>query len=204
MDMVIFMIEKILEEMKPYQIVKQQTLNTLKGNFLALSQERFTLANGTTIPRECIQKKNTHAIMVIPETIEHRFVMVIQPRPFSKTGVSIEFPAGYVEQEEGLEEAAKRELEEETGYHWQEVHPITSYYQDIGCSRAQISLFHAKNCEKKTVQHLDDSEMITFIEVSFQELLELFQNGMVCDANSVTCLFYLLSHQKGNSFFFKD
>ena len=187
------MIEEILKKMEPYKTIHRQIEGISGGEFLKISQETFTLQNGETLKRNALVKRNTDAVVIIPETKDYRFLMVIQPRPFTKRGVTIEFPAGYVEQKETLEESAKRELEEETGYRISDMKEIAKYYQDISCSRSVIHIFHAKDAEKVTEQHLDDSEMITFMEVTQEELFELYQQGLIVDANTAFAIQYLLT-----------
>ena len=190
------MIEEILKDMEPYQTTHHQIEGIDGGNFLKISKESFTLQNGEHIQREALVKRNNDAVVMIPETKQHRFLMVIQPRPFTERGVTIEFPAGYVEKEETFEESARRELEEETGYHAENMKEIASYYQDVSCSRAIIHIFHATDAQKITEQHLDDSEMITFVEVTQEELFELYHQGLIVDANTAFAIQYLLTLSK--------
>ena len=54
--------------------------------------------------------------IVIPLTTDHRFIMVKQFRP-AREIITLEFPAGLVEPGETPEQAARREFQEETGCH---------------------------------------------------------------------------------------
>ncbi len=54
-------------------------------------------------------------VQVVPVTTDGRLVMVEQYRP-GRQAITLEFPAGMVEPGESPEQAAARELEEETGY----------------------------------------------------------------------------------------
>lgn len=187
------MTEKILDIMNQYKINKSRIINEEKGIWLKLRTSEFILNNGELLQRDIIIKPQTDAIIVIPKTISNKYLMVIQPRPSTESGVTIEFPAGYVEDGEDIIEGAKRELFEETGYDCKNIEIVKSYYQDVACSTSKITLLIADGCEKVAEQDLDESEMITFIEVTHEELMELFNNNIIIDNNSILGIYYLNS-----------
>ena len=79
---------------------------------------------------------------------------------FTENTIGVEVPAGYIDPGETPEEAALRELKEETGYEPTELIHLASYYQDQGISSAYNHAFLALNCEKVSDQNLDESEYI--------------------------------------------
>lgn len=187
------MTEKILDIMNQYKIEKSIVIGEKQGSWLKLRTSEFILNNGELLRRDIIIKPQTDAIIVIPKTINNKYLMVVQPRPSTENGVTIEFPAGYVEVGEDIIAGAKRELLEETGYDCKNIEIIKNYYQDVACSTAKITLLIADGCEKVAEQNLDESEMITFIEVTHEELMELFDNNIIIDNNSILGIYYLNS-----------
>lgn len=185
------MTDKILQLMNQYKINESVMIKDPQGNWLTVSVLKYTLNNGKSIQRDILTKPHLDAIIVIPKTIDNKYLMVIQPRPATKSGVTIEFPAGYVEENENIIDGAKRELLEETGYDCKNIEIVNSYYQDVACSNAKITLLVAEGCKKVAKQNLDESEMITFVELTYDELIDIFNNKLIVDANSILGIYYL-------------
>lgn len=91
---------------------------------------------------------------------------------------------GGIKKKEKKEDAIKRELEEETGYVPEEMQLLASFYQDQGCSAAYNYSMVALECEKTKEQNLDKDEIIRYFECSFEEAVELVNNGYITDLQS--------------------
>ncbi|MCD8562284.1 MAG: NUDIX hydrolase [Bacilli bacterium] len=111
----------------------------------------------------------------------------MQPRVL-KTGIALELPAGYIDEDETSLEAAKRELEEETGYTSESFLKLFSYYQDQGCSRVKSDCYLALDCFKKGDLHLDHDEHIKLFKETLTKVYELMEEGIINDAGSVITL----------------
>ena len=180
-------LESYINELKTLEITEID--NSGKG-FLGVKRYSCLLNNGKTIIREKIVKsgKDGSAAIILPITNKGNVLLVVQPRVFKPTTVGVEFPAGYIEENEDPIESAKRELEEETGYVCEDMIPLARYYQDDGCSAAFNHCFLALNCEKTTEQHLDKDEYIRYFECTFEEMLELADRGYICGVNSLLAI----------------
>ena len=156
------------------------------GNFINVEKYLIELNNGEVINREKILKGNSdgNASIVLPVTVDGNVILVVQPRVFTRIGVGIELPAGYVDEGEDYEVAARRELFEETGYVPENVRLLGEFYQDQGCSGAYNKSFLAEGCRKIGSQSLDSSEFIKYFECSIDELYELVELGMINDLQS--------------------
>ena len=82
------------------------------------------------------------------------------------------------------EEAARRELFEETGYVPKKLVWLGSFYQDQGCSGAYNQAFLAEGCRKIGNQKLDKDEVIRYFKCSIDELFELVSMGKINDCQS--------------------
>lgn len=165
---------------------KKKTLLEKTGNFINVEKYLIELNNGEVINREKILKGNSdgNASIVLPVTVDGNVILVVQPRVFTSSSVGIELPAGYVDKGEDYEDAARRELFEETGYVPENIRLLGEFYQDQGCSGAYNKSFLAEGCRKIGSQSLDSSEFIKYFECSVDELYELVELGMINDLQS--------------------
>ena len=178
-----------LEELNEYVELlktKRKKLMEMTGDFIKVNKYLVELNNGKVITREKILKGNNdgNASIVLPVTVDGNVILVVQPRVFTRSGVGIELPAGYVDVGEEYEDAARRELFEETGYVPENIRLLGQFYQDQGCSAAYNKSFLAEGCRKIGSQSLDSSEFIKYFECSIDELYELVELGMINDLQS--------------------
>ena len=157
-----------------------------ENKFLSIEAYSIKLNNGKIIKREKILKNKSDgsAAIVLPITEDNKVILAIEPRVFTEKTVDVGVPAGYIEEGEEAVVAAQRELLEETGYYSDNLLEIGKFYQDQGCSEALNHYFIAQNCVKVTDQKLDESEFIKFVEVSLDELYELYNSGYITGLNS--------------------
>lgn len=185
---------KIIEELErlkeEYKVLSKKELKGATQGFLSVKTYQCILNNDNVINREKLLKgkRDGSAVVIVPLTEDKNTILVVQPRVFTNDTIGIEVPAGYIDPGETPEEAALRELREETGYVPEELIPLASYYQDQGISSAYNHAFLAVNCKKVYEQDLDESEYISYLECRFSEALELIDMGLINDANSIIAL----------------
>ena len=192
--------EKLIEYAKNIRAVDYKLISSYYEGYLGKEIYDVTLANGTIKRVERIVKNRMDgdAVVIIPITKEGNVIIEVQSRPnmIDADGVAIEFPAGMVDNGEEFVDAAKRELEEETGYVCSDIYELEWHYQDQGCSNAIIKTFVALDCEKKLNQRLDADEVLEPLEVSLEELIELYDSKLINDASSKLALLTYLRHNK--------
>lgn len=182
-----------LEELKSYieelKIISVEPL-PIALNFLTVEPAIYHLNNGKTMKRELLKKKDKDgsAAIILPFTKNRETVLVVEPRLGSTKTVAVGLPAGYIEFGEDPELAAKRELEEETGYVCSNYQLLAKYYQDPGISKAYNYAYLGLNAEKIKEQSLDPEEYVRFIECSYEEALELVELGYIEDVQAQLAL----------------
>jgi 8-oxo-dGTP pyrophosphatase MutT (NUDIX family) len=85
-------------------------------------------------------------------------------------GYVIEFPAGLNEKEGTLEEAARRELLEETGYYAKDMIYLTEGPLSSGASGEVLTAFLAKGLEFRGLGGHDETEDIEVLKIPINEL----------------------------------
>ena len=113
-------------------------------------------------------------VMVIPVIDApdgKKFVMVWQWRHGSKS-LSLEFPGGVFEPGENPEEAAVRELREETGYKPEKIIKLGEFNPNPAIMTNKMHFFLAENLSGNGKQSLDDDE---YVDVALIDVNEVFQ-----------------------------
>lgn len=169
---------------------EEKTLSTkkiYKGLITEYVVKTVELPDGRQATREIVWHDDAAAVIVF---IEDKLLCVEQFRkPLERT--SIEIPAGLIDEGETPLEAAKRELEEETGYQANEWKEVTSFYNTPGFCDEKLTIFEASD-PKKVVNPLaqDDDETLQVMTLSFDEAWQLMEEGRICDSKTVFALFY--------------
>lgn len=107
-------------------------------------------------------------VIVIPE-INGNFLMVKQWRHGNKS-LSIEFPGGVINEGEKPEVAAKREMEEETGYKAKKITYLGSANPNPALMRNKVHFFAAVDLESTGEQHLDEDEFVEYVQIPCEEV----------------------------------
>ena len=197
-------LRKIKKIVSSLQVANTELISNYEEGYLGKKVYDVTLNDCSRRKLEQITKHkgNGDAVVIIPITIEDNFVMIIESRPNTKSTVALEFPAGMVDEGESAYEAAKRELLEETGYVPQDMYELEWHYQDQGCSRAIIRTYVALGCKKVKDKELSGNERLEYIEMSYDEILEVLNNKVdigteINDANTKIAFMEYTLRKKG-------
>lgn len=152
---------------------------------ISLVEEPISLPNGKTITHTTIVHPG--ATVILPLTQDGNIILINQFRPSLKKWL-LELPAGTIENAEEIEQCAKRELEEETGYSAKQMIPLGQVTPLAGfCDEIQY-LFVAKELEKTCRYECDEDEVIEVITLSVEQLEQKIISGEVTDAKTIACL----------------
>lgn len=135
-------------------------------------------------------------VLIVPVTSDGKFVFVRQYK-HGANDIMIEFPAGYVEPDEPFDEAAKRELEEETGYRVSALTKIGQLAHNPTKAIGSIHVYLANQLPKtRSKPRLDATEQIEIIHLSFQDVCRKIDRGEIYSSGTIAA-FHLVSVRLG-------
>ncbi len=163
---------------------KEKTLDSqmmYDGRIIKVYKDNVELADGKKSFREVVRHSGGVVILAIKDY--DKILLVKQYRyPIGET--VLELPAGKLEKGEDPFEAAKRELEEETGYcanKWTDLGYINT---SPGFSDEKLYLYLAQDLEY-THCHPDEGEIIQAFEYKYDDVLKMIDNGEINDAKTI-------------------
>lgn len=132
-------------------------------------------------------------VTVIAEKDE-KFLMVKQWRHGAKK-LSVEFPGGVIDEGEEPEVAARRELEEETGYKAGKLTKLGEVNPNPALFSNTFHVYLAEDLIATGQQHLDHDELINYVELSKKEVLEGMGTEQFPHALMASALCFYLKHK---------
>ncbi|ARV61808.1 NUDIX hydrolase [Nostocales cyanobacterium HT-58-2] len=159
----------------------------LNHHWCQVRQDEIQLPNGKIIDDYFVNIKPEVAL-ILPITSRKEIIFVRQYR-HAVGEFFIELPAGSFDpEEESAEEAALRELQEETGYVAQQVTKIATLYDKPSKDTNKIHLFLSENVMKSGEQNLDITEEIEVLLIPVESVQDKILNGEICVAGTVSAL----------------
>lgn len=151
---------------------------------------------------EYVRRRNANGVaVIIAKTKANELLLVEQFRPPVNNNV-IELPAGLIgdtkgQEKESAQQAAKRELLEETGYYANNLQLVLTSPSSPGLTNELISLFLATNLEKKHDGGGDIHEKIIVHSVPLDTiqawLQEQLHNKKIVDYKIYLVFYFLLN-----------
>lgn len=156
-----------------FKLNLKNKLGNDKAYFVASRREKEELA--------CVTKDHTKAdgVMIIPITKENEIVILKQYRP-AIDDYLYELPAGIVDPGETIEEAARRELFEETGMttvSYEEI--IKPSYTSVGMTDETTAVVKIIAEGEPSNKNVEENEEIEVIKVKISEAKEFVKNNNV-------------------------
>lgn len=128
--------------------------------------------------------------MVVPITKNQEFVFVKQYK-HAAGEIMIEFPAGLADEGEAPQEAAERELLEETGFSG-EISMLTKLYKNPTKAVGRTYVYLLENAVQGKKVEGDDNEEIEVVVVPYKKALEMVRKGEIWAAETVASIYVAL------------
>ena len=174
--------------MKDFENLKEIMLESeeiFDGKVVHLFKDMIELPNKRKATREVI--RHIGAVAIVPLTEDGKVIIERQFR-YPLDQVITEIPAGKLDSRtEDRLDAAKRELEEETGYTAEEWIDMGDYYPAAAYCDERITMYLAKGLHKGE-RKLDEDEFLNIREVPLSELVEDIMAGKITDGKTQVAL----------------
>lgn len=146
-----------------------------KGNFMSAVEITYRDAKGAVRTWEALERVGIGGIVVmVGVTPDEKVILEKQFRPPMGRDV-IELPAGLVEPGENMEEAAKRELIEETGWSASDLRFLAEGPISTGASTESLKAYLCTGLKHVGKNGGDDNEIIEVIEVPLDDAQEFLR-----------------------------
>ena len=126
---------------------------------------------------------------VLPFLDDQNVVMVRQYRYVHQENQRWEMPTGGIHPGETAEQAAQRELSEESGYRAGKLTWLSSYHTSKSVCHETAHLFVGRQLEKASA-HRDETEFLEQAVMPFSEVLHLVETSEIRDSMTVIAVLY--------------
>ena len=167
-----------------------------RGHYMTFRVDTIERADGSRGERDIVGHPG--AVSIVAIDADDRVLLVRQYR-LAAGAALLEIPAGTLDVDkatgstEDPDEAARRELEEETGYRARSWRKLGSFWTAPGFATELMHLYVATDLEPADADRLgpDEDERLELERVPFEEALAAAERGEIVDAKSLVGLFWL-------------
>lgn len=169
--------------MDEYKRLKRELV--AKGAIIDYYQDTMQIPNGNVAKWDLIDHKGAAAVVAVRD--DGKLLMVRQYRNALERE-TLEIPAGGLNgREEPTDQAAMRELEEETGYTCSQVELLNSIYTTVAFCNEKIDIYLARNL-KPGKQHLDEDEYLNVEAYTLDELKQMIFDCKIQDSKTICAI----------------
>ncbi|MBC8080265.1 MAG: NUDIX hydrolase [Gorillibacterium sp.] len=168
------------EDDKRFEEVTVNIQSIFQGKVITVDVETVKLPNGASSKREIVRHPGAVCVLAI---VGERMLVVEQYRKAMSRNL-VEIPAGKLEKGEDPLEAARRELQEETGFSTKQLKKIFTFYSAPGFCDELLHLYVAEELEAG-VASPDEDEFLDCSAITLVEAKLLIDEGRIADAKTI-------------------
>lgn len=165
-----------------------QSQMVYQGRIVNLRVDTVRMSNGVQARREIVEHGDS--VCVVPVDDRGNVLLVRQYRKPARETL-LEVPAGGVDPGEAPEQAAHRELKEETGYSARHMQHLASFWTSPGFCTELMHAYMATGLQAGDSEQEEDEE-IELVPVPLATVPELIHRGEIKDAKSIASLLLAL------------
>ncbi len=159
-----------------------------KHIYFTAREDRCEMPDGTIVdPYFVVEMPASVCAMAITETGE--VILIKQYRHPIEESIW-ELPGGFIDDKESGEKAMARELLEETGYQFNQIHYLATVAGNPGVLNNFTGLYLVTGGVKVATQQLDHNEEIELQLFSLEDVRSMLMKNEIKQALHATCLFY--------------
>ena len=160
----------------------KSTKQIYSHNLITLFEDTLDLDGQDKIYVRAIRRNYS---TVVPFISKNELIIIRSYRHLVDS-IQVEAPSGYMEEGETPDEAAKRELEEETGYHAKKIVSLGCYTLDYSMFEQIGNVYAAYDMVKsEEAQSLGKMEKIQIDIITIKEIRHLLSEGKILNAASI-------------------
>jgi 8-oxo-dGTP pyrophosphatase MutT (NUDIX family) len=174
------------EEKRPWQVLKRTTI--YDSPWVRLHRDDVRLPDGSVIDGHHVVDFPGPAVCVVPIDAAGRILMIEHYRFITDT-TGWEVPAGRIDAGEPLEDAAMRELREETGYAAERLEYLGVYHPSNGSTNLTFHVYFGYGL-RQVGELTDTNEIMRVAWFERDDVWAMLAANMVRDGMTLTALLW--------------
>ncbi len=165
-----------------------------EGRAFTVRVDTVRTVDGRKTTRDIVEHGECVAVVAVDP--DGKILLVRQHRlPAGKQ--LLEIPAGGIDGGEKPADAVRREMQEETGYLPKKVEKLGGFYSAPGFCTEYLHLYLATELVPSRMV-AEDTDSITLVRITPEEITGLIQSGEICDAKSIAGLLTWMDARKSD------